>query len=172
MPGFTFAQGVPPVGVGMIADHQNLLKGEPNQILSALGNNTITSAQLLTLGAAPVQLVPPPVVQGSGSPIPGVAYILQGAAFKINPGTTAFTSTGATLGIAYGPTGVAQIAIPAAFLAFTVPTDLVNVVPAGAYQAASSVIEGAGLYLVNPGTALAAGNGTLDVILNYLIVQM
>jgi hypothetical protein len=162
----------------MTANQWNLINSEPSQIATMVGPFTITAAQLLALNTTPIVILPVPAVTtivGAASPLQNVAYVIKSVSTKLNFGTTAFAG-GTGLGLWYGatPTGSAIISIPPAAVTATASTlvlDIGPAVPTGYSVSPPTLAEGQQVILANSGTALTAGDGTLDVIVEYLILQ-
>ena len=180
MANFTFSEGVPPVGTGMIADQWNLIKAEPNQILTRTGAFAITAAQLHTLRSNPVLLLPIPAVThivGANSPLKNVSYVLQSMSVKLNYVAPVHVTTGAEVGLFYGvPAAGSEPIIEVPLTIFTQSANHVTLglVPdVDGYDTEPTYTEGVGIYLGNTGSAdLSAGNSSLSMSLSYLIIQL
>ena len=172
---FTFARGVPPVGVGMIANHWNLIKAEPLQIKTLVGNLAINSAQLAGLNSTPVQVLPPMTIEGSSSPLPNVVYVLRSVSARINFGTTAFAG-GSGVGLFYGNAPSAAnliVNIPSNLFVQSTTMDILGMTPSTSGVLLSPAItEGQPVYLGNTGSALTGGDGSLELSVSYLIIQI
>lgn len=147
-------------------------KGNPrgDQIISEgtqIAATTITSAQLLALKGADILLIP-------ACPL-GYCNMVEGISLRINFGGTAYTLNAGTLIVYLGPSanGVPLVADLSAILTQGATSDNIGI-PALASGVKTQVLtEAQGVFLGNQGAAqFTLGNGTLDVIVIYTIVQM
>jgi hypothetical protein len=127
----------------------------------------ITAAQLLALKGADLQLV-----QAPGA---GLALALEGVSVKINFGGTAYTLNAGNLKVFLGPSANALpvTADLSAILTQGATSDIIGSPAIAAGPATQAQTENQPLVLGNNGTAqFTLGNGTLDVVLMYSVVQM
>jgi len=146
-------------------------KGNPkgDQIISEgtqIAAVTLTSAQLLALKGNDVQIVP-------ACPA-GYINVMEAVTLRINFGGTAYTLNAGTLIPYLGPSanGVPLTADLSTILTQGATSDNVGVPALATGVKAQNLIEAQGIYLGNQGAAqYTLGNGTLDVIIEYVIVQ-
>ena len=128
---------------------------------------TMTNAQLLALKGADVLIVDPPGL--------GYAIDVIDISLRINFKTPVFTLNAGTLKLFLGPSSnnVAVSADLSAILSAAVTSDNVGIVSTATGVLAQSQIENQGIFIGNTGTAqFTLGGGTLDVVVEYLILQM
>jgi hypothetical protein len=139
------------------------IRAESIQILRA----NITSAQLKALKATPQVLLPAPGA--------GLAYVVEEVSLRCNYIATAYTLNAGTLIIYQGPVANA-IPLTADMSAVLTPaavTDIVGqpTISPGAKSQAQS--ENVAITIANAGAAeFTLGDGSLNVILTYGVVQM
>ena len=139
---------------------------------------TLTSAQLLALKGADVQIVPQAVFTPSGvqgKPGVGLAYAVESVHMRFNFLTTAYTLNAGTLKLYQGPSAnnIPLTADLSALLTQVATFDNIDIpiLPTGPQTQAN--IENQPITIGNTGTAqFTLGDGTLDVILQYTVVQM
>jgi hypothetical protein len=161
----TYANTPLPTNVAFqVADQNNLVKGQAVLVATVLG---ITAAQLLALRGADVTLIPAPVA--------GLANVVDSISLRINFGTVAYTLNAGTLKVFQGPSanGIALTGDLSALLTQAVSSDNIGV-PALATGVQTKVnSEAQPIVLGNTGAAqFTLGDGTLDIVVTYNVVQM
>jgi len=139
---------------------------------------TVTSAQLLDLAHTPLQLLPEPhyVVSGpQGEPGPGLMYSIKNIMFKLNgDGADAYTGGIDTIQITLGPlyniladpTQLEDLLGTAGGFGSIIPSATLNT---ESVENASAV-ENRHLEL-SAGTALADGDSSLTIVIEYTVLQ-
>lgn len=128
---------------------------------------TVTSALLLALKGADVQLVPAPPL--------GYAIDVIDISLRINFGGTAYTLNAGTLIPYLGPSanGVPLTADLSAILTQGATSDNIGIPALATGVKTQALTEAQGVFLGNQGAAqYTLGNGTLDVVISYLVQQM
>ena len=128
---------------------------------------TITRTQLLALKGSDIIL--------AEAPGPGLSIDVEGVSVRINFGTAAYVTTGASLKVFLGAStnGNAVSAELATILAATATSDIIGSpgLATGVITAANA--ENQALFLGNTGANnFTTGDGTLDVIVTYATLQM
>jgi hypothetical protein len=166
----SYASAPPPTDVpNQVLDHLGLIKSQGVKVeeLILTGGRQITSAQLLALKTTPLQLVPAPGA--------GLAIIVHSISLKINFGTVAYTLNAGTLKLFLGTTAnaVALTGDLSALLTQTSSKENLGVPALATGVQTVANTENQGLFLGNDGAAnYTLGDGTLDIVLQYQIVQM
>jgi hypothetical protein len=166
LPGYGFNQ--PPEIIGAITDTKtnpkgDQLVGEATQIRAL----TLTAAQLLALKGADIT-----VAEAPGA---GYALMLEEVSVRINFGTTAYTLNAGTLKLFLGPSanGLALTGDLSAILTQAATSDNVGIPGLASGVAVKANIENQPLVIGNTGAAqYTLGDGTLDVVVSYTVVQM
>jgi hypothetical protein len=128
---------------------------------------TITSAQLLALKGADVLII--------NAPPPGYALNVQSISLRFNFNTTAYTLNSGTLKLYLGPSanGIPIVGDLSSILTQSATYDNIGVPTLASGVQTQAHSENVGIYLGNQGSAqFTLGDGTLDVIVSYLQLQM
>lgn len=128
---------------------------------------TVTSAQLLALKGADVLLVP--------APNAGYAIDAQSVSLRLNFKTTAYTVGTGTLRVYLGPSanGVTLIPDQSSLIGVAVTTDNIGIPTTASGNTIQANVEKQGVYLGNQGAVqFTLGDGTLDVVVAYIVIQM
>ena len=165
----SYANAAAPTDVpNQVLDQNNLIRSQGVKIASLVSQNLLgSSAALLALKTTPLLLIP--------APGPGLAIIVHSVSLKLNFGTTAYTLNAGTLKFFIGTTANAVAITGDLSAILTQASSKENVgVPALASGIQSVAnIENQGIFLGNDGTAnYTLGDGTLDIVIAYQIVQM
>lgn len=132
---------------------------------------SLTAAQIIALHATPITAV---------AGVTGKYYSIQSATLEFLPGTVAFTGGGEVqVGLTNNasnqdnyPSIVFQTTIAGVTGASSDSVEDVLVLQPGTTPFARSLVTGQGIYITNPGTTWAAGNGTAVVTINYVVVTL
>jgi hypothetical protein len=135
---------------------------------------TLTAAQLLGLKAGGgLQLAPVPLK--NILPGAGLALVLDNVSVRVNFKTTAYTLNAGTLKVYLGPpaNAVPVSADLSSILTQAATSDLIGSPGLATAAILQALAENVPLYIGNTGAAeFTLGDGTLDIVITYNVVQM